>query len=519
MALVRDLLQLQLQADARFHAELDRSLIEKEREHNLALASAAEAHQRVLQSAELARQIYQHEKQQEILRRCEEEKRVREQIRRETEERELARRKEEEERQLARRKEAEERELTRRREEAERAARREQEAIWKLKADQALQAKAEEQAQANLRREAREAESHYRHQPKVITLAKEPRSPPTRPLLPFSQRHYGRDLEPQRAIEETHQKMVLIHRRLKDLRRNVLAWAKQSSLWKQRLGEQRREIRKCVGQLTEGKGANRAPVRRILDILIEARHDGQGPQIDISTFIANTNEVPYQGAMTESPQFPAIFVYLLNIFAKAVMAQFIDEAGVSPKAADPVGIVAVQVFATESFSWKGISLVDILMAKFHVLCPVLWGISGDDKTNQGKARLGWWREEKDGPWVSDQRHSERMTGLGAGFASIALRNFSRSKLVNPVPTRHFWQSLQCIVNATPDVATWTHYTVVKAMVESYENRFLEFFGRPGLSALRRSLRHFPNETPGNIAAASALSVLTDVLKRDRKITI
>jgi nucleoporin GLE1 len=51
-----------------------------------------------------------------------------------------------------------------------------------------------------------------------------------------------------------------IHKRLKQLRVFMTENAKQHPELKKRMGESRREIRKSVGQLTEGRGANRAPV-------------------------------------------------------------------------------------------------------------------------------------------------------------------------------------------------------------------------------------------------------------------
>jgi nucleoporin GLE1 len=51
-----------------------------------------------------------------------------------------------------------------------------------------------------------------------------------------------------------------IHKSLKQLRSFVTEHAKQDPGLKKKMGEMRREIRKSVGQLTEGKGANRIPV-------------------------------------------------------------------------------------------------------------------------------------------------------------------------------------------------------------------------------------------------------------------
>jgi len=221
------------------------------------------------------------------------------------------------------------------------------------------------------------------------------------------------------------------------------------------------------------------------------------PRTDARRFLA------YPPPATDDSKGPALLVYLLNIFSKAIISQFINEAGVSPKTADPIGVVGVSVFAANEFRWKGTSLIDIMIAKFNVV----------------KTRLGWWREDKNGPWVSEQRHSERMTGLGAGFAAIALRNFEKSRLENPYPNVRYWQSLASIVNVPPQEATQTHFIVLKAMIENYETRFLEFYGDAAKIALKKALIDFPKRATDKSVAASAVAVLPDVLRRDKKLTL
>ena len=213
-----------------------------------------------------------------------------------------------------------------------------------------------------------------------------------------------------------------------------------------------------------------------------------------------------------------LVLYLLNIFAKSIIAQFIDEASVSPKSADPVGVAAVTIFADRAYQWQQFSFIDILLAKFHFVCPILFGIYGNDKSEAGRKRLGWGRTEPGGPWVSDQRHSERMTGLGSGFAALALRDFSKSKNQNPFPTLNYWRSLAYIVNTPPEQALQTHFLVLKAMVENYIPRFIGFYGHAGKMALRKALVEFPHSAPKSVAA-SAVSVLPEVLKRDHNLTL
>jgi nucleoporin GLE1 len=235
------------------------------------------------------------------------------------------------------------------------------------------------------------------------------------------------------------------------------------------------------------------------------------PEVDVTMFLVSP---PTEIGSTKGP---ALLLYLLNILAKAIISQFISEASVSPKSADPVGIMGSTMFAQEDFRWNGFSLVDILIAKFHVVCPVLFGIYGDEATSEGKRRLGWTREEKTGHWVSGQRHFERMTGLGAGYAAIALRNFDNSRHENPFPPYHFWTTLASITNVPAAEVTSTHFAVLKAMIENNEQRILQFFGDGGIMALRAALIEFPRRVGFNSSAAKAVAILTDVLRKDKKI--
>lgn len=246
-------------------------------------------------------------------------------------------------------------------------------------------------------------------------------------------------------------------------------------------------------------------------MLLEASKAGH-PTVDVRQFITSSPTLPSEAEY----QVPGLLIYLLNIFVKGVVEQFIADAGTKTEAADPIGVVAVSVFAQQDLKWRGISLIDILFAKFHRDCPILWGIYGNDRTEGGRQRLGWARE--DGVWVNEQSHSERMTGLGAGFAALSLRDFSKTKLQNPIPNTHYWRALACIVNTPPHAATQTHFLVLKAMVENYAGRFIGFYGQAAVVALRKALVEFPAQAPKSVAA-SAVAVLPEVLKRDLRLTL
>ena len=237
-----------------------------------------------------------------------------------------------------------------------------------------------------------------------------------------------------------------------------------------------------------------------------------GPSIDVTQFITSppTNVTDANG--------PALLVYLLNVFSKAIISQYIDEGGVSPKTADPIGIIASHIFAHPDFRWNGVSLIDILLAKYHVVCPAIFGIYGPETTEQGKQAIGWWREKPSGPFISQQRHYERMTGLGAGFAALALRNYEKSKLTNPFPDYHYWEALARIANVPSAKLTETHFVVLKGMVENYEHKFIGFYGGAAVVALRHILVELPRRVSQGVASKS-LAGLVDVLKKDRKLLL
>jgi nucleoporin GLE1 len=252
-------------------------------------------------------------------------------------------------------------------------------------------------------------------------------------------------------------------------------------------------------------------MKKIVDLLKESLNTVPSPGIDPSTFMV-TKPDPADGAANNRDTLPALFLYLLNIFSKAVVGQFIDEAGVAPKTADPIGVVAVSVFSQVEFFWRNKPLIDILISKIRVVCPVLFGLRGNEKTEEGRARLGW--KKNDGNWVGEQVHSARMAGLGVGYAALCLRDFSKSRLQNPWPPTHYWQAIASIVSTPPDQASSTQYMVLRAMIENYEEKFMSFYGNAARAALRVALVDFPGRAPEHSVAVSSLEVLADKLKRD-----
>lgn len=515
--LLWELGQLAISTQEGFYAHLDRESNEREALHQQALAAATAKHESVRRTAEQYRERLEEQIEAERKRRDDEEQRELEKLRREKVEQEIAERKrvveraktiELEEKRMAEVKRlekeaADRRKAERERQDAETAKRQEEERKT------AAQQKNEAAAAEVRAREAAVAAQKARSAP--VVQAPAPISAPAPVPAPRAQQSSPTTQPIQNTQPEAeHSRYLEIHRALKEFRKFMTAQAKQNAQLKGAMGDMRREIKKSVGQLRDGKGANKVQLQTTIETLKKAATFAE-PQVDITMFLASPPQIDDRNG-------PALLVYLLNIFAKAMIAQFISEAGVKPLIADNLGTVASHIFALDHFRWKGISLIDVLIAKFHVVCPVLFGIYGNEQTLEGKRRLGWWREEGGGAFVPEQRHLERMTGLGAGFAGISLKNYEKARAQNPYPDKHYWKSLAGITNVAPQEITQTHFVVLKGMIENFESKFLHFFGDAAIAALRLALIELPRRSPPNVAAKS-LAGLVDVLKRDKKLIL
>ncbi|KAH0537278.1 hypothetical protein FGG08_005902 [Glutinoglossum americanum] len=497
--LLNEFRRLRLETDSLFLLELEKGALEKKREHELQLNTAAARHERVRRDAELVRNEFEAALRMEIERRREEEKRELDRIRQAKADQELAERRRQVE--LERKQAAEER----------RWARLEQQRLeeeTRIKAAEDTRKIAEEKARAKA-----EAEHQARIKAEEDKKAAD--------LLTVSAAARGTSFtaieRDNNDVSHMQEEYLRLHALLKGFRSWLVKEAKGIQALKAKMGEMRREIKKTVGQLTAGKNANKEPLLRIANVLNQALNDADGPKIDVRQFFVLPNEREMDpSVMSQPPDRPALFVYLLNIFAKAVIAQFIDEAGVNPKAAEPVGVVAVTIFANDNFKWRGTPLIDILIAKYRRVCPVLFGLYGKDTTRDGRQRLGWHATNGE-EWVSEQTHAERMTGLGAGYAAVTLRNFSKSKMANPYSNVKYWQSLQWICDVPPLEATDTHFIVLKAMIENYAAKFIDLYGDAAKLALRKALITFPKESKRSSPAIQAAAALADALKRDEMI--
>ncbi|KAI7484626.1 hypothetical protein KC351_g4366 [Hortaea werneckii] len=487
--------------------ELDTKSSEQEKLHRQALQEALQGHEKVRQSAERAREQLQIEIELENRRREEEEKRRLEEARRKLAEEETAkqrreleeakrreeerkqqealkREKEEQSRRAEAQKQREEQEKTERKaaqekEEADRKAR--EEAAAKAKQQEAQQAKAPPRPTVQPAQPAQSAPTQA--QPPAGSSA-----PATQPSTSNEAAQGLVSTNEQR--EAVHQKYLALHKHLKKVRAYVEDECKKRGI-KNQLSDMRREVNKIMGQINKhDKRANLAKSKEVRAILDRAATMSD-ISVDPSEFILYPEQPPTSS--TAEKRYPACLLYLLSRFAKSAIAQLIQEAGMETETADGVGVLLVTIFSVPAYRWNGQSLIDVLWAKYHVVCPPLFGITGSQNTPQGRKRLGWWTENA--VFLSEELHYQRMRGLGAGFSALTLRDFSRSANPNPAPNRLWWEALARILNLPPGQPQLTHYVLVKALLADHVPRILQIFAAAGKAVIRKATAEFPQKGP------------------------
>ena len=261
--LLWELGQLAISTQEGFYAHLDRESHEREALHQQALAAATAKHENVRRTAEQYRERLEEQIQAERRRREDEEQKELEKLRRENFEREIAQRKREVER--AKTIEIEEKKIAE-------VKRLEQEAADRRNAERERQnveaAKRQEEERRKAARQKDEVATAEARAKEAAVAAQNARAEPVSQApvpAPASAPAVQRSTQTTQSIQATHleaqhSRYLEIHRALKDLRRFMTAQAKQNAQLKGAMGDMRREIRKSVGQLRDGKGANRVQV-------------------------------------------------------------------------------------------------------------------------------------------------------------------------------------------------------------------------------------------------------------------
>ena len=237
---------------------LSREYQKREIKYKTALADAIARHERVRENAEaekarLERQIQEEQERIEALMRKEEQRQKQaekqaalERIRLEAAAKLLK------EQQAARQKAEQDRQ------EAETAK-----AVETAKVVKALKEKQESDAKAKAAEDRRKADSDRKTKEAAVANAQSSQRPQAvvtsdkQPAIITSQAPARKS-----EVEVEHDRYLEIHQRLKKLRHFMDEQAKQNLKLKTNMGDMRRDIRKCVGQLVEGGGkANQGPVR------------------------------------------------------------------------------------------------------------------------------------------------------------------------------------------------------------------------------------------------------------------
>ena len=351
---------------------------------------------------------------------------------------------------------------------------------------------------------------------------------------------------PWSSNPQVRQKHYLdIHQKLKAFRKEFWAAAKKDQNLKHIIGDMRRAMRTEVGKFTiHDKQTNSLATNKIKAYLVKAKDEISSPPVALSDYLP-----PHLSLLDKNTtKIPALLLYLVSILSKALISAFTGECSVNPLRADPLGTMAAQIFSlaelqfhrnvpspnsgqhydrfggnapTPPMTPSSVSLISILMAKFHATAPILFGINGSETTQQGRVRLGWRRE--DGAFVPTPAHYDRLVGLAAGYAAISLRNFSKAKnKTNPYPPIHFWESLMHILNTPSNQVQTSHILLLKNMLEFSLDRFILFFGSNGIAALRGALIQFPKTIPSELATkpeARSLALLAETWRTEKNFSL
>lgn len=216
---------------------------------------------------------------------------------------------------------------------------------------------------------------------------------------------------------------------------------------------------------------------------------------------------PVDDAVHNGEGMPSMFLYVMNIFAKAIIGQLINEASTRAEAAEPIGVLAHVIFSNPDYQWRGCSFIDILIAKYYSSCPILFGSTGNERTKEGRMSIGW--KHDDGNPVSQAQHNSNMTGLAVGYAALTLRNYLRSNRQNPYAPHHYWTAISTITSTDPGLVCLSQYTVLKALVEHHYEKFVAFYGDQALAALRVAVVSFPALAKESTIEVKSLQVLAD----------
>jgi nucleoporin GLE1 len=495
-------------SDRDFNEKLDQAAAERAKLHAQQLAQAAEEHRRVLRSAELEVERIRLEEEHARIQREEAQKREVERLKQEK-----AREEAEAHRRALEAKQREE-EVIRRSAEHQKKI---QEAEARLRAQKEQDAAAERQKKEKEEADRKAAESAAAvDKARAQQAAQQPASQaaPAITATPVAPSTATPSASSQTSdVEQIHAKYLALHARMKKFRVEFQNEHKQkTSPLKGPVGDARREIRVRLGQITVERKDSVAAIKRLRENCFDIALNTRGPMIDIRPYIVS-HAIPPLANEAEAA-YPAFLLYIWICFEKSLLKQFEKEAANEDgRTIQEIGLIAASLLSDSKYMWKNtIPLSDIVVAKLNRICPPLFGIRGTMRTREGQARLGWMPIDKNAP--TPESYSQRLRGMGAGYAAMSLR-ISKGK-APAVPASEYWRAIVSICN-TPSDELWPgHFALLMGLVRDYYKKFLDFYGVHARAVLRRAVIDLPARAPAHAKdAAGTVAVLAEGWKRQK----
>ncbi|XP_014559326.1 hypothetical protein COCVIDRAFT_24359 [Bipolaris victoriae FI3] len=486
-------------SDSQFNEKLDQDAAERAKRHAEQLAYAAEEHERVFRTAKLEIERLALEEEQARLRHEENQRREIERLREQ---------KAREEEQAHRRAlEAKQREEEAARQAAEHQKKL-QEAEARIRAQREQEAAAErqqkEKAEADRKAAEAAAAAERAHQQAPQQPTPQPAATPAQVAAPKPATSAP---APASNFEQLHNQYLQLHQRMKEFRKSF--WEehkKPSSPLKGPVGDARRALRTRLGQINVERKDSAAAIKRLRTECFDVALATPGPMIDIRPYIVS-HQIP-QLANENDAAYPAFLLYVWICFEKFLVKQFEKEAAnTDGRIIQEIGLIAASLFGDQKYMWNGLPLTDIALAKFHKACPPLFGIRGTMDTKEGRLRLGW------RPDSTPESYSQRMRGIGAGYASMSLRSFASK--TPAIATSEYWRAIVSICNTPPDQLWPGHFAILSGLIRDYYKKFIQFYGVPARAVLRRAVIDLPARAPPRCKdAASTIAVLHENWKRE-----
>lgn len=327
---------------------------------------------------------------------------------------------------------------------------------------------------------------------------------------------------PSADILEVHKKYLALHGSMKQFRKQFQAAHKDpKDPLKPIVGDIRRNLNKRMGQITVEVKDSKAAIASIRSECFDKAISAGGPMIDIRPFL-----VSHQITNDNDAQYPQLLLYAWIYFEKFLITQWYNEASKEDgRIITQLSLIAASMYSDTKYMSKGtVPMTDTLLAKLHRICPILFGIRGDMRTN--RAGLGL---DKIHPNESDMnRYSQLMTGVGAGYAALTHRKFAGK--APAIPISEYWRAVVLLCNTPADALYPGHFLCLQGLLRDNAKKFLITYGVAARAVLRRATFDLPNripdprpgvreERPGLHAAANLVKVLPDVWQKKDNISI